>query len=431
MPGTVHVIGAGLAGLSAAVRLAGSGRRIKVYEAAPQAGGRCRSYFDPVFHRTIDNGNHLLLSGNELALDYLARIGSARALQGLADPVFDFADLATGQRWTLRLDPELLPRWILDPDRRVPGSAFREYLAPIRLIGAGSSDRLSDVMACSGPLYDRLWRPLLLAALNTEPDRASARLAWRLLRRTVGAGGRACRPLIAKHGLSAAFVDSALDFLAGRNAEVAFGTALRAIALGADRAQALQFDRVRVPLRTDDRIVLAVPARAAAALLPGLTAPDDFSSIINAHFAIAPPPGHPSIVGIISGLSQWLFAYEDRLSVTISDAGHLLATDRAGLASAIWREVAGLTGLPKALPSWRIVKERRATIRATPEQEARRPPQHTPWANVVLAGDWTATGLPGTIEGAIQSGYRAASIIAEQPWRLRPRIRRPHEELHG
>ncbi len=431
MTGTVHIVGAGLAGLSAAVRLSENGRRIKIYEAAPQAGGRCRSYFDPVLQRTIDNGNHLLLSGNASALDYLARIGAVHALKGPEVAVFDFADIRTGQRWTLRLDAGLFPRWVLDPDRRVPGSLLREYIAPIRLIGAGPSARLSDVMNCSGPLYDRLWRPLLLAALNTEPAEASAQLAWQVLRRTIGAGGRACLPLIAQHGLSAAFIDPALEFLGRRNAEVLFGRMLRSIEFGSDRAQALVFDQARVDLGSSDDVVLAVAPRAAATLLPGLETPNAFSSIVNAHFAVAPPKGLPSILGIIGGVSHWLFAYEDRLSVTVSDAGHLLAQDRAELANAIWREVAILTGLPEQLPAWQIVKERRATIRATPEQETTRPPQHTPWANVVLAGDWTATGLPGTIEGAIQSGYQAASLVAGQAPPRQPRLVRALEGSHG
>ena len=72
---------------------------------------------------------------------------------------------------------------------------------------------------------------------------------------------------------------------------------------------------------------------------------------------------------------------------------------------------ATVTGLPEVMPPWQIVRERRATFAATPEQESRRPGTRTPWTNLVLAGDWTATGLPATIEGAIRSGNRAAETI--------------------
>jgi uncharacterized protein with NAD-binding domain and iron-sulfur cluster len=81
------------------------------------------------------------------------------------------------------------------------------------------------------------------------------------------------------------------------------------------------------------------------------------------------------------------------------------------LAKSIWSEVSSLTGLPAALPPWQIVRERRATVAATPAQDARRPGPETQWRNLALAGDWTNTGLPATIEGAIRSGNRAAGLI--------------------
>jgi uncharacterized protein with NAD-binding domain and iron-sulfur cluster len=80
------------------------------------------------------------------------------------------------------------------------------------------------------------------------------------------------------------------------------------------------------------------------------------------------------------------------------------------LAEKIWTEVATATGLPRELPAWQIVKEKRATFAATPAQEARRPGTGTQWRNLFLAGDWTATGLPATIEGTIRSGYKAAAL---------------------
>ena len=113
---------------------------------------------------------------------------------------------------------------------------------------------------------------------------------------------------------------------------------------------------------------------------------------------------------MIGGLTQWLFAYRDRLSVTISAAGDLIDWPREALAERIWREVAELTGLRSTLPPWRIVKEKRATFAATPAQDARRPPSRTRWSNVFLAGDWVQTGLPATIEGAVRSGCEAASL---------------------
>src|SRR5437868_5315442 len=134
MARTVHVIGAGLAGLAAAVRLAQRGARPVLHEAAGQAGGRCRSYHDPALDMMIDNGNHLLLSGNHAALSYLKAIDGAEGLAGPATADFAFADLMSGERWTVRINDGRLPWWILDRRRRVPGTAAREYLAFARLL---------------------------------------------------------------------------------------------------------------------------------------------------------------------------------------------------------------------------------------------------------------------------------------------------------
>ena len=217
---TVHVVGAGVAGLSAAIRLAEAGLEVIVHEAAQAAGGRCRSYTDQALDLTIDNGNHLLLSGNHAALDYLGRIGSLGGLSGPGAAVFDFADLKTGERWRLRLNEGRVPWWLFDRKRRAPGTALCEYFAPLAmLIRAPASETVAQAMSCAGPLYERLWRPLLLAGLNTDPTEGSAALAVGLLRKTLGAGGRACHPLIAGRGLSRSFIDPALAFLVARGAD--------------------------------------------------------------------------------------------------------------------------------------------------------------------------------------------------------------------
>jgi squalene-associated FAD-dependent desaturase len=409
--GAVHVVGAGIAGLSAAVRLVEAGLKVVVHEAASFAGGRCRSYLDPTLGVVIDNGNHLLLSGNHAALDYLGRIGARGTLQDPGGAIFDFADLASGERWRLDLSEGRIPWWLFDRKRRVPGTALGEYFAPLGVFMKGGSATVGEAMDCGGPLYDRLWRPLLTSALNTDPPESSAALAAALLRETLAAGGKACHPLVAAHGLGKSFIDPALAFLSQRGAPVRFGDRLRAIRFEDKRAVALDFDRSQQELGADDFVILGAPPWIAKDLLPGLTAPGEFRAILNVHFQIAPPRGQPAILGVVNGQIEWLFAFPDRLSVTISNADRLIDRPREELAAAIWREAATLIGLSADLPPWQIVKEKRATFAATPAENAKRPDSRTRWANVVLAGDWTQTGLPATIEGAVRSGYKAASIV--------------------
>jgi squalene-associated FAD-dependent desaturase len=410
MTGTVHVVGAGLAGLSAAVALAGRGMRVALSDAAKQAGGRCRSYHDAQLDMVIDNGNHLVLSGNPAVGRYLRAIGAEDRLAGPPHAAFPFFDLRSGEGWTIRPNDGPVPWWVMDSGRRVPGTHARDYWALATLLLRHPGRRIDQVMACHGPLWDRLLRPLLVSILNTAPEEGSADLAGAVVRESLAKGGAASRPRIATPTLAAAFVEPALNHLRAKGAEIALGRRLRGLTLEGGRVTALAFAEDAVPLGPDDALVLAVPPWVAQDLLPGLTAPDAFRPIVNAHFRMAPPAGTAPMVGLIGGTAEWVFAFPDRFSITISAADHLMDLDPDSLAERLWHDIATVHRLSAPLPPCRIVKEKRATFAATPEQESRRPPARTRWSNLFLAGDWTDTKLPATIEGALRSGEAAAAL---------------------
>jgi len=411
MQNTAHIIGAGISGLSAAVRLANANFKVHVHEATQQAGGRCRSYFDAATNLTIDNGNHLLLSGNRHALAYARSIGTEAGLVGPKRAQFSFVDLASGQRWQLDLGESRLPLWVFDRARRVPDTGLMEYLALMPLIWASKGRLLGDAIPCRGTLYRRLVQPLLLAALNVDPPEGSAGLAGAVVRETLLAGGQACRPLIARDGLSAVLIEPAVRLLQEKSTSVRFGHELREFGVSAGSVAELKFGGDVIGIRPDDAVVLAVPPRPAATLLPGLKTPSKFRAIVNAHFRFDPPKDMPPILGVVGGLVEWLFAFPQRLSVTISNGDRLVDMPREELAQAIWRDVCKAGGVQGDLPPWQIVRERRATFEATPEQNALRPGPATAWKNLFLAGDWTDTGLPATIEGSVRSGNRAADLV--------------------
>jgi hydroxysqualene dehydroxylase len=411
MQKTVHIIGAGISGLSAAVRLANANFKVHVHEATQQAGGRCRSYFDAATNLTIDNGNHLLLSGNRHALAYAKSIGTEAGLVGPKRAQFPFVDLTTGQRWQLDLGDGRLPLWVFDEARRVPDTALRDYLALMPLIWASPNKLVGDAIPCQGTLYQRLVQPLLLAALNVDPPEGSAGLAGAIVRETLLAGGQACRPLIARDGLSAVLVEPAIKLLQGKGAIIQFGHELRGVGSSANRVDELKFGDDVVAVGPDDAVVMAVPPRPAASMLPGLKTPTKFRAIVNAHFRFDPPKDMPPLIGVVGGLVEWLFAFPQRLSITISGADRLVDMPREELAQAIWRDICKIAGVQGDLPPWQIVRERRATFEATPEQNALRPGAITDKKNLFLAGDWTDTGLPATIEGSVRSGDRAADLV--------------------
>ena len=414
MPRT-HIIGAGVAGLATAVSLARAGHAVTLHEASGQAGGRCRSYFDTRLDCAIDNGNHLLLTGNRSTMRYLQDTGAAGELVGPASACFPFLDLRTGRRWRLRPNAGRLPWWILDPRRRAPGTQVREYLSGLRFAVAGADRTVTDCVGDRGPLFEMFWEPLAVAALNSPARTGAARLLWPVLRETFARGEAACRPRIARTGLSATFVEPALETLRRHGADVRFGSRLRGIAYEGAAARDLDFGTETTYLRDGDSVVLALPPPAAADLVPGLTVPAESHAIVNAHFRLRGAAGLPAelpFLGLIGGAAQWLFVRGEVASITISAADEMIDEEAEVIARQTWRDVAAaLARDPDPLPPYRVVKEKRATFAQTPAQVKLRPGTRTRFANLYLAGDWIDTGLPATIESAVRSGHMAAAAI--------------------
>ncbi len=429
---TVHVIGGGLAGLSAALGLAEAGRRVVVYEAGPACGGRARSYHDRHLGCRLDNGNHLLLSANRTVFDYLDRTGARDSLVGPGEPIFPFHDLSAGLRWTLRLSAGRVPWWVLARGRRVPGMRLGELVGLARLLRAGPDAVVADCLR-PGRLADRLMVPLAVSVLNTRPEQGSAALMGRVMRESMAKGGSACVPWFPREGLSESLVDPALARLEALGAVIRTGSRVTGLGMAQGRVDRLRLSGGEVALDREDGVVLALPAQSvrdvALDALPGLVVPDAFESILNLHYRadvadhLVGDLARARFAGVVGGLTEWVFVKPGILSVTVSAANHLAGDAPDALAATIWRELRAVVGpflrpgtppgaLPEALPPHRVVREKRATFAATPAQERLRPECRTAVANLVLAGDWTATGLPATIEGAMRSGVAAATALS-------------------
>jgi squalene-associated FAD-dependent desaturase len=412
--GHTHIIGAGLAGLSCAVSLTECGKDVTLYEAAGHAGGRCRSYDDAALGRRIDNGNHLLLSGNASAMAYLNTIGASNSLTGPDAAAFPFFDIRSKENWTLQLNEGVIPWWIFSDKRRVPGTSALDYLRALHLAFAGPNTTLSQCLGSSGPLFERFWEPLGVSILNTDANEAAASLLWPVMKETFAKGEAFCRPRIAQKGLSESFINPAVAYLTGKGSTLNLNARVRKITLGNKRAISLDLGNRKIKLTDADKLLLAVPPAVASSLLPGLVVPQETRAIVNGHFILDAPINTTgedlSFMGLIGSVSQWLFVRQDIASVTVSAADKLAEQPAEKIARTLWKEVATALNLgDKPLPAYRILKEKRATFAQTPKDVALRPEPVTAWENLFLAGDWTNTGLPATIEGAIRSGQIAAN----------------------
>ena len=412
------MVGAGVAGLSAACELSASGVRVAVHEATGHAGGRCRSFHDESLGALIDNGSHLMLSGNTSIQRFLALIGARDRLTGPVSARFPFLDLATGERWTVDLGNGRIPGRPFSRDGRVPGARLADYARSLRLLNASQRSSIGEVLSACGLLHERFWKPVSIAVLNTEPERAAAVLMKPVLRETMGRGGRACRPLTARQGLSSAFADPAVAFLAENGVELRFRTRLRSITLNeTGRVTALCFRDREIQVGPADRVILAVPARVAEELVPDLRVPNEHRGIVNVHFrmpeSVSWAPENPPFLGLLVGTAEWLFWRDSIVSATVSACQG--DVDGRSMVGAIWNDVRrslDLEGDSARMPPHRVIVERMATIAQTPEQVARRPGSDAGPLGVFLAGDWTDTGLPATIEGAVRSGVQAAELAA-------------------
>ncbi len=410
---TLYIIGAGLSGLSAALAAVDRGWPVVIFESSTQAGGRCRSFHDSTIKRNIDNGNHLILGANTETLAYLDRIGAQKSLLSISPAEIPFIDLRNSKQWTLRPGP---PWWPVHPTRGVPDAKIIEFLKAGKLFFSKSDTTVAQCLP-PGNLFERFWSPLVIATLNTTPQFASARLLSSVVKPLLFGGERANRLHIARNGLSQAFVDPAVVYIESNGGILNFGSRLRAINVSANKVVRLLFDDTDIALQADDRVILAVPPQSARLLFPKLTVPQKTCPIVNAHYLLNFPislPGCKPIIGIIGGTAHWLFVRDDMIAVTVSAADHLVNKSTAEIAKILWTDVARVIGHRNSvLPAYKIIKEKRATFAQTPVEILQRPSSNAMGlTNLILAGDWTATGLPATIESSIRSGQIAVEALA-------------------
>jgi hypothetical protein len=419
--GRVYIIGAGLAGLAAALRLSERGADVTVLEASPHLGGRCRSYVDPELG-LLDNGTHALTTANPVALAALRRLDMRERWQPSADAPLQLVDLE--ERRVLTLQPRF---------RDIAALGLR----PSHLVTLLRPDQsVAALFERGAPVYRNLIEPLTVAALNTAGEQASSRL----LRRIFLEGWRgpaALIPLVAERGLGPDLIDPLAAAIRAAGGRISTGIRVRGLTEDDGRIGTIDLGDEPIRLGPEDGVILAVPPPEAERLT-GLAFGFDYSPIVNAHFALGGlPTQRPRMIGVIGATAQWILVRGDIASVTVSAADALVAQTADIIAERLWRDVSAtlaMTGatVPQTPRAQRIVKERRATIRQTPR--LMRPAAVTRWRNLFLAGDWTDTGLPATIEGALRSGLKAARLASRAP-RSRHRARlgrdaaigRPHE----
>ena len=412
MTGTLHIIGAGVSGLACAVVAAQKQQPVVLYEASKRAGGRCRSFKDSEMEMTLDNGSHVILAGNPAVYEYLDIIGSSNELIAISESgEIPFVDIEEGKQWVIYPNKGSIPWFLLSPYRRPPETRLSDFTRSLGLIWGAAGKAVSEVLSRTGSAWPRFWEPISTAVMNTAPDKASAQLLGAALKRSLLAARGGLRAYVPRTSLAQTFVEPALDHLQKMKIPVLFDSPIVGIE-GTIKADRLIFRNCSVELAAGDHVVLAAPpwAPVVKPFLPAEFTPAP-SPIVNGHFLLPKEIKLPAtgMTGVIGGRAHWIFTHSQMVSATVS-ADHALAQmDHSKISEVLWRDIQKcFEWSAHPIPPHRIIVERRATPIQDPDFERLRPGTATSLSNVFLAGDWTDTSLPCTLESAVLSGFRAA-----------------------
>lgn len=434
--GHVAVVGGGFAGLAAAVRLAREGVRVTLLERRPFLGGRTYSFTHPATGEVLDNGPHVLMGAYAEALDFLAEIGAAdrvavqpRLHVAMAHPALGLGAVsAPPVPGPLQAPAALLRYRLLSPrDRlRLVGGALRLVARPRARLAAETVAEALAAVGQSAAACERFWHPLAIATLNEAPEVAAAAPFAAVLRKGFFAGAQAARFIVSRVPLSDMYATAARACIERAGGRVLLAAPVTGLALGGGAVRGVVVrDGTTVEA---DAVILAVPCAALLRLLPPAWREEPgwralaglgTSPIVSTHLWLERPVAWGSaFLGLLASRAQWLFHCGPT-----RDGGCRLASVTSG--ARFWDEASDedierevLDDARAVLPALRgvrcvrahVIRERHATLSLTPAADARRPAAETGLPNLFLAGDWVQTGLPATIEGAVQAGRRAAAL---------------------
>ena len=357
----------------------------------------------------VDNGNHLILSANENFLELCKLLKSENTLVRY-NSKFNFFDYKEKKKWSLELPKTAMPLWIFNKKKRIPNTKVKDYFEILKFILMNKNHTVQDLFSKNNNLYKKLWEPLTLGILNTECKNASAYLLWNVLKKTFLRGGKYCQIYQPIVNWSDSLINPALDFLKENKSKINYNNLLKKIEVEENRVKKLIFQKNELTINDTEKVIIAIPPSNIMRFLPELKLPKDYNTIINIHFKykyftkIKETP----IFGLINSKSHWVFTKNNYISVTISAANDLNSLDSELLIKSVWDEVTECLGIKdEILPEYKILKEKKATYNQSPKNNNLIKNIKNLPTNLFLAGDWTESSFPSTIESSILSGKNA------------------------
>lgn len=420
------VVGGGLAGLSTAISLTKKNIHVHLIEASPKFGGRVYSFLDEASGNEIDNGQHLLLGCYYETIEFIKLIGAQQQFHFQKRLEIDFLDQnkseyhlkAAKLPYPFGLLAGLLNYKILSLFDKIK---IKTLISTLLFI---DSNKFYDVSVLTWLKKNgqnkrsikAFWEIIGIGALNSQLKNASAKIFIDILKVIFLKGSDASAMIIPKVGLSKAFVDPAINYLKTNNAELLFSEKLLEISITQNKAVAVRTDKGSII--DFDAVVLAIPSHALSRINEkNLIIENDrtdlsTSSILTLHLWLKENKLKKPFYAFIDSRLHWVFNHGDYITTVTSSADELVEKSQEELFSIISTELSTYLGINREnISRYKIINEKRATFIPNSENLLKRPSAKTKLENVFLAGDWTNTGLPATIEGAIKSGNTAAEEV--------------------
>lgn len=420
------VIGGGLAGLTAASYLSANGFNISLFEASPKLGGRAYSFYDPEFGGEIDNGQHLLMGCYKYTLDFFKLIGSYDNLEIQENLSVNYVD-KNNNNYYLNASSYFYPFNLLNALLNYKAIFAAERISVIKFfcrlpfIHKNSLKNISIKQwlqneGFSDNTISSFWELIAVSALNTGIHKASAKAFYDILLEILLKGNFNTKIIFPKYGLSKTYCQNASDFIIAKNGVVNLSEKITDIEIFNNKIA--QITTSKQVLKKFDFVVSTVPLYSAQKFFPLINknisaSPElEYSSILSLHIKIKNNPLKQRYYGFISSPVHWVFNNGSYLTVVISDADELINKDKEEIYKLVVNEIVNYLGINKSeLGNYRIIKEKRATFIPSGKILAKRPDYITNVENFYIAGDWTNTHLPSTIESAVKSGKQIADLI--------------------
>ena len=421
------IIGGGLSGLTAASILSSKNINVTLIESSPKLGGRTYSFTDKDTKTEIDNGQHIMMGCYKETLALLNLIGAQNNFDYQKNLYLKFIDRNRNQ-FQIKASTSFYPFNLLLAIQNYDALGLNDkltfilFLLKLPFVSKNSLKNISvkqwlEKENQSFNTINSFWEILCVGALNTNSKKASALIFYEILKQIFFNGNFATTIILPKYGLNESIINPAASFIENNGGTIIPSENIKEVIIKNQKIVAIKSEKNLY--ENFDFIISAIPLYALERIIPkeiiNIDLELEYSTILNIHIWLNKNYLLEKYYGLLNSPLHWIFVKKEHINIVVSDADYLAEKSKEEIFSFVMEELLQYTTIAsKDIKQYKIIKEKRATFIPTINSLGKRPNSRTSIKNLFLAGDWTNTGLPSTIEGAVKSGRIAAELVLNE-----------------